>query len=840
MRLKSCLPAFIVFSIIMLFCSSFMEGTALGRVLDVCPSGCSYPTIDRALSQASDGDIIRIAEGNYKGNTIEIEDKHIRLEGGWNHDFTKRSLDAGKTILDSGIMVTIIRDGGEIEISGLTIAGAPGNGITISCSSPNQEITASARLTNVVIRQAEGEAVRIEGARAAMTVDMSNCLITNNRGGISFADAGRIPVGADRMVLSLTNSTIALNHGPGLVVRGTSVTVTNSILWKNAIDISGYGYTTPPTVWGDIYLAEKASATVEYSLYGVLNNSGSDSSFIDRGNNLSGVQADPRFINPEKFDLHLSPSSPCIDTGQPLAGPGVDFEGDPRPIGNGTDMGADEFDPCAYDNTGPGPVSWLTYEITPREITLNWTNPTTLPCARIDIVNKPAAGPEKLLGSVTPPQHSLVIRNQFWGTRLKLLVTTYDDCGNAGQSEETELEIPAYKTISCPCGGIDHPSLAAEIRLSNLATENNHFFAYGFDAKGNETWSEVGIISPHATRTLRPSGGISALIYASAEAAATLQLKGENGISATLPGAVETSTTLFLPENACSDSWWTGTVIFNPNDTDVEVNFTSNAVSYVSDTFTLAPRGSLVFMPPCQILAGTFHATAPVSGMVLVGNQEIQGMDFGAMLLTGKSDTIFSIPGIHEGVDAWTGFAIYEPFASPVPLEIRAALKTTGFSRDVSYGSIAPYTRKALELSERNLKAVNIGIQDASGQPVQCAGMLLQSSLAGFDFLNPGFLSTATPGILAGFDPQAKNSIFLMNLQEEKITVLYTMYDFQGGTIETDSFVLDPGATTEIPLTSAQVQNLAFMKLVPGKPISGYLEIEGEQSLDLLPFIRSN
>ena len=48
--------------------------------------------IQKAIDQASDGDVIRIARGNYLGNRwIEIKGKYVSLEGGWNDDFTERN-----------------------------------------------------------------------------------------------------------------------------------------------------------------------------------------------------------------------------------------------------------------------------------------------------------------------------------------------------------------------------------------------------------------------------------------------------------------------------------------------------------------------------------------------------------------------------------------------------------------------------------------------------------------------------------------------------------------------------------------------------------------------------
>ncbi|MBC8231637.1 hypothetical protein H8E77_18970, partial [bacterium] len=55
------------------------------------------------------------------------------------------------------------------------------------------------------------------------------------------------------------------------------------------------------------------------------------------------IDADPLFVDPENGDFHLTVDSPCIDTGTLEGSPEFDFEGDPRPQGDGVDMGADEY-----------------------------------------------------------------------------------------------------------------------------------------------------------------------------------------------------------------------------------------------------------------------------------------------------------------------------------------------------------------------------------------------------------------------------------------------------------------------------------------------------------------
>ena len=54
------------------------------------------------------------------------------------------------------------------------------------------------------------------------------------------------------------------------------------------------------------------------------------------------ISADPQFVNRTAGDYHLRAGSPAIDAGTDEGAPPVDFEGDPRPVGE-VDMGADEF-----------------------------------------------------------------------------------------------------------------------------------------------------------------------------------------------------------------------------------------------------------------------------------------------------------------------------------------------------------------------------------------------------------------------------------------------------------------------------------------------------------------
>jgi hypothetical protein len=54
------------------------------------------------------------------------------------------------------------------------------------------------------------------------------------------------------------------------------------------------------------------------------------------------VYGDPRFLNPAGGNYNLGPGSAAIDTGVTEPTITKDIDGDPRPIGAGYDIGADE------------------------------------------------------------------------------------------------------------------------------------------------------------------------------------------------------------------------------------------------------------------------------------------------------------------------------------------------------------------------------------------------------------------------------------------------------------------------------------------------------------------
>jgi hypothetical protein len=122
-------------------------------------------------------------------------------------------------------------------------------------------------------------------------------------------------------ILHTTIADIGLNPKPAIVVVSSTVGITNTTIASHSVAIGRTG----GTVFED------------YNLFfgNILNTTGVIS---NGGHSLSG---DPKFVAPASDDYHLDAGSAALN----VAFPGLaadDFEGDPRPLGPGPDIGFDE------------------------------------------------------------------------------------------------------------------------------------------------------------------------------------------------------------------------------------------------------------------------------------------------------------------------------------------------------------------------------------------------------------------------------------------------------------------------------------------------------------------
>jgi hypothetical protein len=340
---------FLSFSTVLL-----MWGTgALAAELRV-PS--QYSSIQAAIDAAGPGDVVLVADGTYTENLTVEKTITIKSEKG-----------AGACVIDSagsGGGVTFRGAGANgAVLSGFTITGGNASkGGAIACYQASPIISYCVMENNVA---SYGGGLFVQNvSEFDPSPTLIGCTIANNRaivrgGGVflrtfaspafynclivgnSASDSGGAfycfwQCAPDIIHCTVSDNTAAT--GGGIYCFSCSAPyyplVTNSIIWGNVA-------TNGP----DIYLSNSL-LDITFSVFNpdaVISNIqlfGTSSSDPVDGN----IYEDPAFVG--EGDYHLSPESPCIDTGtDQVEVPDFDIDGDPRVAGNAPDMGADEFVP---------------------------------------------------------------------------------------------------------------------------------------------------------------------------------------------------------------------------------------------------------------------------------------------------------------------------------------------------------------------------------------------------------------------------------------------------------------------------------------------------------------
>ncbi len=343
-------------------------------------------TIGHAVGQASFGDEIRIAGGQYFESGIPVNDT-LYLSGGWSSNFRTQGgpentvVDgAGNTLLFNIAPGSAVRP----QFSNMTLQNGanagPGGAVFVGDS-------AQPRFTDVIFQnnQANGHGGAIYAASSAVvTVEGSRFIsnTTSNNGGalygnnsiinlaqsrfvgnMAVAQGGAVHISGGQFVAgnNLFHANQGGSNGGAIYLNGGQITLWHNTLINNQAGGDGgaiYNNGTTAVSVGNSLLVENSatsggaifdnsgSLTLSYS--GLWQNSlpeVNDPNSLGSGN----INADPLFR--DEF-FRLDRGSPALDVGDPATPLIVDFEDDFRPADNGFDMGWDERAGCRAQRDG--------------------------------------------------------------------------------------------------------------------------------------------------------------------------------------------------------------------------------------------------------------------------------------------------------------------------------------------------------------------------------------------------------------------------------------------------------------------------------------------------------
>jgi hypothetical protein len=322
---------------------SDMNNAATPEVITVGATDAQYTDVKAAIDTVTDavpGKVLRVAGGTYPVTYLTFSSKVVMIQGGWSPDFSTRDLKLYRTIFDGGME-------GEI--------------INFSVSS-GQPVMVLDGIRFINAKEFFGAISQLASGSAFMRTSVFNCTITGSEttspaGGMLYL-ANRDTSESDR---TIANTVIGGNGGSGinaLIVDDTTARwrIINTTISNNKnIGSNGYGidaftlnngvlnaHVYNSIIWGNDQNALEIRRNITFNVdhSNISNVSATLGAIYQPG--MGMLNTDPLYIDPTAGNYHLQPSSPMIDVGINTGVPEIDFEGDPRLVGTGVDIGADE------------------------------------------------------------------------------------------------------------------------------------------------------------------------------------------------------------------------------------------------------------------------------------------------------------------------------------------------------------------------------------------------------------------------------------------------------------------------------------------------------------------
>lgn len=352
-----------------------------------------WKTVQKAAAVLQPGDTVLIHDGTYSGTVRPA------VSGTSNAWITYKAYPGHHPVLTSSENITFhIAGKSYIEVNGLTITGTHPYGTGIEPDGPAHHI----RILSNIVRD-NGESGIGTGAGADYLFIEGNTIHGNCRtspvwqgSGISLWQLGwydNAPgvhnvIQRNRIYDNRLDAAGTHTDANGIIIdvsgNNPPVRIENNVIFNNGgrcINIFKSGNTTissntcymnnadPAVNDGEIFANQSVNVTaynnLVYSRSGIPTTASYNSSQLSFDYNLSfngpvnergphDIVIDPKLVNPAidpgTADVRLREDSPAVDRGTPSGAPGIDFEGNPRPVGEGFDIGA-------YEYNGANPTS---------------------------------------------------------------------------------------------------------------------------------------------------------------------------------------------------------------------------------------------------------------------------------------------------------------------------------------------------------------------------------------------------------------------------------------------------------------------------------------------------
>jgi len=212
--------------------------------IKVCKSGCGsydYTTISEAVSHASSGDEIHVAEGTYN-ETVLIRNKSLVIKGGYSKDWGIHDPAQYLTTIDGGSdsVVSLVSTGGDYTgtIDGFTITGGDTTGAGGGVSVNKYRATISHNVIKNNTADGNGGGIVVIGATVTIDDNTIRSNVSQEQGG------GGIMARADSHV-TITNNRIISNRsvvgGGGIRIEDSEGTFEGNEVTNNTTSNTGGG-----------------------------------------------------------------------------------------------------------------------------------------------------------------------------------------------------------------------------------------------------------------------------------------------------------------------------------------------------------------------------------------------------------------------------------------------------------------------------------------------------------------------------------------------------------------------------------------------------------------------